>query len=68
MGLAFLIAALSFYPGQARLFPDWLRDTRLLMVPHLLLLGSIVLWRLRLRRQRRASQAGAVLVPAVVRT
>jgi uncharacterized membrane protein len=57
MCLALLIATLSFYPGQAKLFPRWLRDTNLLMVPAVLLIGSMLLHGLRNRRKRVAAMA-----------
>jgi hypothetical protein len=55
--LAFLLALLSFYPGQAKLFPMWLRETRLLFVPHVLLLGSMLFHGYRASRQRRVQAA-----------
>jgi uncharacterized membrane protein len=51
MCLALLIASLSLYPGQARLFPHWLRATNLLFVPHILLAGSAALWMARMSRR-----------------
>lgn len=53
MCLALLIATMSLYPGQAQLFPAWLRETRLLMIPHVLLIGSMVWWRIRVMRRER---------------
>lgn len=47
MCLALLIATLSFYPGQAKLFPMWLRETNLLFTPHVLLIGSMIFWKVR---------------------
>jgi len=55
MCLALAIATLSFYPGQARQFPKWLRDTNLLYTPHVLLIGGIALSRLRMRKPKRAA-------------
>ncbi|HUF17206.1 MAG TPA: hypothetical protein VMS12_04085 [Thermoanaerobaculia bacterium] len=52
MCLALVIATLSLYPGQGQLFPDWLRQTNLLFVPHVLLLGPMMFWRLRVRSPR----------------
>jgi len=60
MCLALLIATLSFYPGQAKLFPRWLRDTNLLMVPALLLIGAMLLHGLRNRRKRVAAVMAAI--------
>lgn len=50
---ALLIATLSFYPGQARLFPLWLRETNLLFIPVVLLLGGMFWSRARLSRGKR---------------
>lgn len=60
MCLALLIATLSLYPGQAKLFPDWLKQTSLLFVPHVLLIGSMILWRFRMRSARHVRNATAV--------
>ena len=51
MGLALLIALLSFYPGRAQMFPTSAR-TPLLFVPHILVFGSMVIWRYRMRAKR----------------
>ena len=56
MSLALLIATLSLYPGQARLFPQWLRETNLLFAPHVLLVGSMLFWGVRMRARRNHSQ------------
>jgi uncharacterized membrane protein len=53
MCLALLIATLSFYPGQAKLFSKALRATNLLYVPHVLLIGSILWWIARMQSARR---------------
>ncbi|HEX8153194.1 MAG TPA: hypothetical protein VF698_08725 [Thermoanaerobaculia bacterium] len=53
MSLALLIATLSFYPGQAKLFPRWLRDTNVLLVPHVLLIGAMVFALYRVRGRKR---------------
>ncbi|HWW61513.1 MAG TPA: hypothetical protein VN181_09110 [Thermoanaerobaculia bacterium] len=57
MGLALLIATISFFPGQARLFPKWLRDTNFLYVPHVLLIGSMLFWMYRVSAKRRMVEA-----------
>lgn len=64
MSFALLIATLSFYPGQARLFPQWLRDTKLLLVPHLLLVGAIVVHLIGARRRRRMEPNDAAGPPS----
>lgn len=53
MSLALLIATLSFFPGQARQLPEWLRENNFLYVPHLLLIGSMVFWMYRVRFRKR---------------
>lgn len=49
MCFAMWIALMSFYPGQARLFPEAWRKSGLLMLPAFLLLGYMLfsLWRRR---------------------
>lgn len=56
MSLALLIATLSFFPGQARQLPEWLRESSLLYVPHILLIGSMVFWMYRVRVRKRVPQ------------
>jgi len=51
--LALLIATLSFYPGQARLFSTALRSTNLLFVPHVILIGTMIFWAFRIRARKR---------------
>jgi hypothetical protein len=53
MCLALLIATLSFYPGQAKLFSRALRDTNVLMLPHVFLIGAMAFWMYRIRVRRR---------------
>ena len=53
MSMALLIAALSFYPGQAKLFPMWLRETRLLLLPMLVVAVMAFYWRHRMSRGKR---------------
>jgi uncharacterized membrane protein len=60
MCLALLIALLSFYPGQSRLFPASIRGSSLAFVPHILLVGSAVYWMFRIRAKRAAA---TTLVP-----
>ena len=56
MSLALLFALVSFYPTRARLFPKWVNDSNLMYVPHVLLLGAMLFWLVRLRARKRASQ------------
>jgi uncharacterized membrane protein len=62
MSLALLIATLSFYPGQAKLFPKWFRETNLLFVPHVLLIGSMLFYKIRVGRRKRLQQAAPITV------
>lgn len=52
---ALLIASFSLYPGQAKLFPTWIRGTPLPVIPHLVLLGAMFYWRRRMRVRKRDS-------------
>lgn len=61
MCLALLIATLSFYPGQARNLPEWFRETSLSYGPHILLVATMIYWRMRVARMtRRAGRSAAV--------
>ena len=53
MCMALLFASLSFYPGQAKFFPKWLRATNLMYVPHVLLAGAMLfaLYRVSVRKR-----------------
>ncbi len=61
MSFALLIAALSLYPGRPSVFPKWLRETNLLLIPHVLLVGSMLLHRARLARHRRLKRGGEAI-------
>jgi hypothetical protein len=56
MSTALLIASFSLYPGQAKLFSTAVRETNLLFVPHVLVIGSMLLYSLRMRRTRPAAR------------
>jgi uncharacterized membrane protein len=56
MSLALLIATMSFYPGQAKLFSKPLRQTNLLWTPHVLLIGAVLLWLIRISIRKRAQR------------
>ncbi len=56
MSLALLFALVSFYPSRAHLFPKWFNDTTLLYVPHVLLIGAIFFWLVRVSARKRAPQ------------
>ena len=53
MCMALLFGSLSFYPGQAKFFPKWLRATNLMYVPHILLAGAMLfaLYRVSVRKR-----------------
>ena len=52
MCIALFIATMSLYPGQAKLFPQWLKDSKLLSLPMLILIGTMIFWRMRMRKRR----------------
>jgi len=56
MGMGLLFATLSFYPGQAKLFPKWIRETNLLYVPAVLLVGAMFFWLYRVSVRKRVPQ------------
>lgn len=56
---ALLIATISFFPGQARQLPEWLRESGLLVLPHLFLVGSMIFWRYRYRTRKRVANAAS---------
>jgi uncharacterized membrane protein len=55
MSTALLIAAFSFFLGQAKVIPKPIRIVPLLMIPPLVVLGALMywLWRVRVRRNTR---------------
>ena len=62
MTFALLIAAFSFFLGQAKVIPKPIRIIPLLMIPPLIVLAALLywLWRIRFRRSLR----GIVIVHA----
>ena len=46
---ALLIASFSFFIGQPRVFPPVLRSSLVMLVPEMLVLGTLIFWLLRLR-------------------
>jgi hypothetical protein len=56
MSLALLFALVSFYPSRARLFPQWVNDSKLLYVPHVLLIGAMFFWLARVKARKRLPQ------------
>ena len=49
MCLALLIAAVSFFPGQVKLFPESVRAIKILYTPQLLLIAMLIFWLFRVR-------------------
>src|SRR5881394_1120911 len=47
MCLALLIATFSFFPGQTKIFSRALRAMPVLYLPHILLLGAMIFWLIR---------------------
>jgi uncharacterized membrane protein len=62
MCFALLFATLSFYPGQAKLFPKWLKDTNLLSVPAVLLIGAMFFWLYRVSIRKRVPHDKVIVV------
>jgi uncharacterized membrane protein len=60
MSLALLITTLSFYPGQAKLFPKSWRATSLPYMPHVLLIGLMIFWLVRMSGRKRAQRNAMV--------
>lgn len=54
MCVALLIAAVSLFLGQQRIFPAALRGSFLFYLPELLILGALLFWLVRLRRRASA--------------
>jgi uncharacterized membrane protein len=52
MSSALLIALMSFVPGNARLLSDSVRQSGLVYLPHFLLIGAMIYWRVRVRRRK----------------
>lgn len=52
MGISLMIALLSLYPGRPAVFPKAWRATNLLFIPHIVVLGALLLWLVRIRAQR----------------
>lgn len=50
MCVALFFAFMSLYPGQARLFPDWIRESNVMVAPPFLVLALMIFWLVRVRR------------------
>jgi uncharacterized membrane protein len=59
MCLALLLVTASFYPGQAKLFSKSFRATSLPYIPHILLIGAMAFWMVRIGRRKRAQRSEA---------
>jgi uncharacterized membrane protein len=57
MCLSLLMATLSFYPSRAHLFSKAINDSRVLYVPHIVLIVSMIYWLIRIRRRRQHGRA-----------
>lgn len=58
MGLALLIATASLYPGRPQVFSKALRDSNLLYIPLVLLIGALAFWLVRMRAPKSRSSRG----------
>jgi uncharacterized membrane protein len=56
MSTALLIATLSLYPGRPQVFSEALRQSHLLLIPHILLIGAMVFHLVRVRRSKALSR------------
>lgn len=67
MSFALLIATMSFYPGQARNLPLWLKESKLVVLPHIFLIGAMIFYALRYRRRSRngATASSPTALPSV---
>jgi Predicted membrane protein (DUF2306) len=57
MGLAMLIATLSLFLGQARMFPDAVRELGVLPLPVIATAAFFLYWLVRVRRRARTARA-----------
>lgn len=64
MTLALLIATLSLYPGQAKLFSTAARDSGLLFAPHVFLVAVMIFWLIRMRRSHNSTSEGRETAPS----
>lgn len=65
MGLALWLATMSFFLGQARHFPQPLRESGVLALPVLVVAVTVLYWLVRTLRRRRAAAPAAVAATAV---
>jgi tetratricopeptide (TPR) repeat protein/uncharacterized membrane protein len=66
MCLAFIMAAASFYPGQAKLFPRDIRRTNLLYEPLILLIGATIFWMVRVSSTKPRRPIHRAVVPVAI--
>lgn len=65
MCFALLMAAVSFFFGQAQVIPEWLRHTPLLAVPPLVIIVLMIYWLIRVRWGKAFGRARTAPKPAV---
>ena len=64
MGYAMFVATTSFFLGQPKVFPDFLRQNiGLRAIPVLLVIGVVVFWTVKVFRQRRRVAVSAAVSP-----
>lgn len=59
MCVALLFALFSFYPTRAHLFPRSVNQSNLLYVPHVVLVGAMLFWLVRMSHRKRAERRRA---------
>lgn len=65
MTFAFWVAVMSFFLGQAKVFPEPLRGAvGLRSIPVLLVLATLIYWLVRMRRKRQRPTAAAAPLPS----
>lgn len=70
MSLSLLIATVSFFPGQARQLPQWLRESEFMFAPHIFVIGSMLFWiyRVKVKKHVPRGTAARVAIPGVPST
>src|SRR5712691_7754791 len=60
MCLALLFATFSFYPARAHLFSKAINQSNVLYVPHILIIGAMIFWMVRVLGRKRVPHKQAV--------
>jgi uncharacterized membrane protein len=55
MSFALLLVVFSFFPGQARQFPQSWRHTPVIYIPHVLLIVAMIYWKRRYSQRKRVN-------------